>query len=491
MEKYIISLDQGTTSTRAVLFNLKGEIVSFAQREVKCYYPFEGAVEQDPLEILVSVNDVVSELMIKMALKPEQIISLGITNQRETTIVFEKGTGKPLYRALVWQSKQSQTICEELDSQKEFIKSKTGLILNPYFSASKIRYILDHIENGQERAEKGELLFGTVDTFLLYRLTNCNEFATDYSNASRTLIFNIFEKKWDEDLLKLFNIPKAMLPEVKDSSSIFGYSDILSSEYLIPIAGILGDQQSSLFGQTCFKKGDIKNTYGTGCFILMNIGEEKKLFSQGLLTTIAWGIDNTITYALEGSVLIGGASIQWLRDKMEVIQTAAESEQAASKEVDELYVVPAFVGLGTPYWDNNCRGAVFGLTRNSDKYALTKATLESIAFQSKDILEVIKKETKEKFTYLRVDGGASNNHYLMQFQSDILNMKIQKGKISETTALGVFYLCLYTLGYVSTLYDIKKMHQISDSYISNMDKKERKRRYKKWKTAIKAARTFI
>lgn len=491
MEKYVISIDQGTTSTRAILFSLKGEIVLISQREVPCLYPFDGAVEQDPLEILISVTDTLSELMIKSNIKPEQILSLGITNQRETTIVFEKDTGKPVYNAIVWQSKQSQAICEQIEDKKELIQKKTGLILNPYFSASKIRYILDKIENGQTRAEKGELLFGTVDTFLLYRLTKGKAFKTDYTNASRTLLYNIFDKRWDEDLLKLFNIPLAMLPEVCDSASIFGYSDVLSPTYLVPVAGMIGDQQSSLFGQACFQKGDIKNTYGTGCFMLINLGEEAKLYSHGLLTTIAYGINGKISYALEGSVLIGGASIQWLRDKLELIKTAAESESAIAKAEDEVYVVPAFVGLGTPYWDNNCRGAIFNLTRNSSKYSIIKATLESIAFQSKDVIETMKKETKLKFKTLQVDGGATNNNYLMQFQSDILNIKVQKGKITETTALGVFYLCLLTLKIFESIEEIKKFHQISKIYTPNMSASERNIKYKKWKLAIKATRTFI
>ncbi len=489
-KKYIITIDQGTTSTRAILFDMDGRMIATSKKDVNNYFPFEGAVTQNALEILLSVTDSISELMVKMNLKPEQILSLGITNQRETTILFDKD-GMPLYDAIVWQSKQSQEICEALNDKKDFIKQKTGLILNPYFSASKIRYILDHIENGQIRAEKGEILFGTVDTFLLYRLTKGKSFKTDYTNASRTLLYNIFEKKWDEDLLKLFNIPRIMLPEVCDSSSIFGVSDILSPNYELKIAGILGDQQASLFGQTCFNSGDIKTTYGTGCFILMNIGENPKLLNNGLLTTIAYGIDHKITYAVEGSVLIGGASIQWLRDKMCLLKDAKDSEESCYKTCDELYVVPAFVGLGSPYWDNNCRGAIFGLTRNSTKDALIKATVEAIAYQVKDIMEVIKKETKQKFTFLSVDGGASNNNYLIQFQSDILNIKIKKGEIFETTSLGVFYLCLLTLGIVSSLDDLKKMHKINKTFKPKMENNLRKAKYKKWKIAIKATRTFI
>lgn len=491
MEKYIISIDQGTTSTRAILFTLGGKIKAISSRSLPCYYPSSNAVEQNPLEIIISVNDTINELMIKEHLLPEQILSLGITNQRETTIVWEKATGRPVFNALVWQSKQSQDICEALKDKEEFIMSKTGLILNPYFSASKIRYILDHIYNGQSRAENGELLFGTVDTWLLYRLTRGKVFATDYSNASRTLLYNIFERKWDEDLLNIFNIPSCMLPEVKESSSIFGYSDILSESYLVPIAGILGDQQSSLFGQTCFAKGDIKNTYGTGCFLLMNIGENPALYSKGLLTTIAWGINNKVTYALEGSVLIGGASIQWLRDELKIIEKSSDSEEIAYNTLDnDVYVVPAFVGLGTPYWDDNCRGAIFGLTRNSSRDVLTKATLESIAYQVKDVMEVMKKETKYKFNFLSVDGGASGNNYLLGFQSDILNLNIKRSETLETTALGVFYLCGLTLGLYKNLDDIKKSHRVSDTFTPKMDYKTRNNKYKKWKVAVSAARKF-
>ncbi len=492
MDKYIISIDQGTTSSRAILFSLDGNIKSIYTRSLPCYYPYSGAVEQNPLEIIISVYDCIHELMLKENLLPEQIISLGITNQRETTIVFDKKTGQPVYNALVWQSKQSQEICESLKDKESFIKSKTGLILNPYFSASKIRYILDHIENGQERAEKGELLFGTVDTFLLFHLTNKKVFATDSSNASRTLLYNIFENKWDKDLLKLFNIPECMLPKVLDSSSIFGYSNILSSDYQLPICGILGDQQSSLFGQTCFEKGDLKNTYGTGCFLLMNIGDKPKLFDNGLLTTIAWSIENKTYYALEGSVLIGGAAIQWLRDELKIIEASPDSEYIANNcKNEDVYVVPAFVGLGSPYWDNNCRGAIFGLTRDASRDSITKATLESIAYQCKDVLEVIKKNTHDKIHMLSVDGGASNNNYLLQFQSDILNLKIQKSVISETTALGVFYLCCLTLKIYKDLDQIKANHKIEKKYVPNMPTEIRRQKYKKWKKAVACARKFI
>lgn len=492
MEKYIISIDQGTTSTRAILFTLDGNIKAISPRNLPCYYPYSGAVEQNPLEIIVSVTDTINELLIKENLSCEQILSIGITNQRETTIVWEKDTGRPVYNALVWQSKQSQEICESLKDKEDLIRSKTGLILNPYFSASKIRYILDHIENGQARAENGELLFGTVDTWVLYRLTKGKSFYTDYSNASRTLLFNIFEKKWDDDLLSLFNIPKVMLPEVKESLSIFGYTDILSESCLIPIAGILGDQQSSLFGQTCFYKGDIKNTYGTGCFLLMNIGEIPYLYGNGILTTIAWGINGKITYAIEGSVLIGGASIQWLRDELKIIEKSSDSEEISfNTDDDNVYVVPAFVGLGTPYWDNNCRGAIFGLTRDSSRNAITKATLESIAYQSKDVMKVMKKETKHKFNSLKVDGGASENKYLLQFQSDILNLKIEKSEICETTALGVFYLCALTMGVFKDLDEIIKNHKLNSVYVPKMDKITRNKKYKKWLSAVSSARKFI
>lgn len=492
MEQYIIVIDQGTTSTRAILFNKKGEVVSISQREIVNYFPHAAWVEQDPLEIYVSALDVINELVIKTNIRIDQINSLGITNQRETTIVWDKKTGLPVYNAIVWQSKQTQEICEKVKPYEDIIKEKTGLIVNPYFSASKIRFILDHIENGQKRAENGELLCGTVDTWLLYKLTFGEVFKTDYSNASRTLLYNIHDLCWDQELCHIFNIPMNMLPEVNDTSSIFGYTNVIDHVNRIPIASICGDQQASLFGQNCFEKGDIKNTYGTGCFMLMNTKEEIVKSKYGLLSTIAWGINGKVEYALEGSVLIGGASVQWLRDQLKLIHVASESEKISYQvnNNEDIYVVPAFVGLGTPYWDNNVRGAIFGLTRGTTDENIVKATLESIAYQSKDVIEVMKKDIKRQVKVLKVDGGATQNHYLMQFQADILNVKIKKPSVSETTALGAFYLAGLATGYFKNIDEIKKIHHYQEEYVPKMDSKIRKEKFRKWKKAVNAARKF-
>ncbi len=487
-KKYIIVIDQGTTSTRAIAFNLKGEICYIAQKEIHCLYPFDGAVEQDANEILSSTIEVIKECIEKGNIYVREIASLGIANQRETTILFDKN-GAPLCPAIVWQSKQSQSYCDKIKDYENVIQNKTGLILNPYFSASKIAYLLDHY-NLHEKAKNGDVLFGNVETFLLYHLTNKKSYYSEIGNASRTLLFNIYEKKWDEELLSIFNIPKCMLPEVKDSKSIFGYTTLFSN-VPIPIAGILGDQQASLFGQTCFNEGELKNTYGTGCFLLMNIGKTPRRYNQGLLTTIAWGMDKEITYALEGSVLIGGAAIQWLRDELKIIQKSSESEECALKSKDEeLYVVPSFVGLGTPYWDNDCKGSVFGIRRSTNKDAFVKATLEAIAYESKDVLEVIKEETGKEITSIQVDGGASSNNYLMQFQSDIMNCEVKKSYVKESTALGVFYLCALTLNIFTSLEEIKKAHRYEKIFVPMMDEKKRNEKYKKWKLAIKCARMF-
>ena len=490
MEKYIISIDQGTTSTRAILFTLDGKIKAISSRSLPCYYPSSNAVEQNPLEIIISVNDTINELMIKEHLLPEQILSLGITNQRETTIVWEKATGRPVFNALVWQSKQSQDICEALKDKEEFIMSKTGLILNPYFSASKIRYILDHIDNGQSRAENGELLFGTVDTWILYKMTKGKVHATDVSNASRTMLYNIYDLKWDEELLSLFNIPMAMLPKVNPSSYIYGEADFFKTN--VPIAGIAGDQQSALFGQACFNEGELKNTYGTGCFLLMNTGNKPVLSSKGLLTTIAWQLGDEVTYALEGSVFVAGASVQWLRDQMKMIADASDSERVALKASPDskVYVVPAFVGLGTPYWDDDARGAVFGLTRATTKYDFVKATLDSIAYQSRDVIEVMKEETKLDLRVLKVDGGATKNGYLMQTQSDILQTDILLPRCLETTALGVAYLAGLAVKFWEDVKSIQNIHKYQKSYYPLADADEVEEKYRYWKIAVNATRSF-
>lgn len=492
MEEYILTIDQGTTSTRAILFNRQGQIVYKTQREITNYFPKPSWVEQDALEIYVSTLDVINELFIKTNIKSDQIASIGITNQRETTIVWDKNTGLPVYNAIVWQSKQTQDICDSIKEYEDIIKDKTGLIVNPYFSASKIRFILDHIENGQSRAENGELLCGTVDTWLLYKLTNGKSFKTDYSNASRTLLYNIHSLEWDDELCRIFNIPKIMLPEVCDSSSMFGYTNVVDHIDLIPITALCGDQQASLFGQNCFDKGDVKNTYGTGCFMLMNTKDEIVKSKYGLLSTIAWGLNGKVEYALEGSVLIGGASIQWLRDQLRLIDKASDTEKIAY-EVDndeDIYVVPAFVGLGTPYWDNHVRGAIFGLTRGTTSENLVKATLESIAYQSKDLMEVMIKDAHTKIKTLKVDGGATENHYLMQFQADILNMNIKRPAVSETTALGVFYLAALGVSYFKDIEEIRAIHKYQDFYKPNMTSKVRNYKYRRWVNAVKAARKF-
>lgn len=490
MEKYVLALDQGTTSTRAILFNRDGRNVSSAVREVPNLFPHEGWVEIDPLKIWISAVDVVNEVLINLDITMDQIDSIGITNQRETAIVWDKATGKPVYNAVVWQSRQSVDICEEHEQQKEFIHYKTGLLINPYFSASKIRWILDHIKNGQERAEKGELLFGTVDTWIIYKMTGGKTFATDVTNASRTMLFNIFKLKWDEDLLKLFNIPKCMLPEVKSSSEDYGIASYFSSK--VHIYGVAGDQHASLFGHNCFNPGDSKNTYGTGCFMLLNTGEKPILSHNGLLTTIAWKIGDKICYALEGSVFIGGAAVQWLRDGLRVIDRSSDSETEANMvpDSDGVYVVPAFVGLGTPYWDDDVRGAIFGVTRATSKYHIVRATLEGIAYESKDVFDVMEKESKIKINSLQVDGGATANNVLMQFQSDILQIELKKPQCLETTAMGVAYLAGLASGFWKDLSEIKSKHKYAKVYKPQMNKKVAEEKIAGWKMAVKAARTF-
>ena len=488
MNKYILAIDQGTTSSRAIVFDKKGVQISCAQREVQCLYPHPGWVEADPIAIWVSVIDVITEVMIKGRISQKDIDSIGITNQRETTVVWDRITGEPVYNAIVWQSRQSASICDRFEKDKELIHSKTGLLINPYFSASKIRFILDHIPDGQERAEKGELMFGTIDSWIIYKLTNGNVHATDVSNASRTLLFNINEMKWDKELCQMFNIPMNMLPTVKPSS--YNYGKVLNTD--ICICGVAGDQQAALFGQTCFETGESKNTYGTGCFMLLNTGEKPILSKKGLLTTVAWQIGDKVTYALEGSVFIGGAVVQWLRDEMKMIRKSSESEELAN-EVESsngVYIVPAFVGLGTPYWDDDTRGAVFGLTRGSNKNHFVRASLESIAYQCKDVFEVMKKETKCSLKSLKVDGGATANKYLMQFQSNILKTNIMLPTCLETTALGAAYLAGLCSGFYKGLDEIKSVHSYQAVYEPLMSDKEIDRHYKGWQKAVKAARMF-
>lgn len=490
MKKYILSIDQGTTSTRAVLINKEGEIIYKAQREVECLFPKPGWVETNANKIWISVIDVINELMVIANTTMDDIASIGITNQRESTIIWEKATGKAVYNAVIWQSKQTQSYCEEREQYMDLIQSKTGLRINPYFSASKIRFILDNIPEGQQRAERGELLFGTIDSWLIYKMTNGRCHYTDVSNASRTLLFNIFDMKWDDELLKIWNIPFCMLPEVKDNSSDFGEASFFQGG--VHINGVAGDQQAALFGQCCYNAGDSKNTYGTGCFMLMNIGNKPIISKQGLLTTVAWRENGITTYALEGSVFMGGAIIQWLRDQMDMIKSSSQSEEYANRVSDTagVYVVPAFVGLGTPYWDDDARGAVFGLTRGADRHNFVRATLFSIAYQSKDVIEAMKKEAGLELKSLRVDGGASANNLLMQFQADILQCEVHLPKCVETTALGAGYMAGLGCGFWDSKADIESNHFIQKKYVPNMSKEEADELYDGWLEAVKATRAF-
>ena len=497
MEKYILALDQGTTSSRAVLFDKNGNNVAISQKEFLQYFPKPGWVEHDPLEIWSSIVDVISSVIIKKGIDATQIEAVGITNQRETTVMWDKRTGKPIYNAVVWQSRQSQNICENLINQgyEDLIHQKTGLIINPYFSATKIMWVLEHVDGARKLAEEGNLLFGTIDTWLVWKLTGGKVHVTDYTNASRTMLFNIHTKTWDEELLKLMNIPSLILPNVKSSSEIYGYANQLSpfgSNYHIPITGIAGDQQAALFGQCCFNKGDVKNTYGTGCFLLMNTGNTPVISQNGLVTTIAWGIDGKVEYALEGSIFVGGSVIQWLRDGLRLINSAPESENYARKVEDSggVYLVPAFVGLGTPYWDNDARGTIVGITRGTTKEHIIRAALEAIAYQTKDVVEVMKKEAGLDLHQLSVDGGATSNDLLMQFQSDILNCEIHMPNVQETTALGAAYLAGLATGFYESKEMIAKNHNVKKSYKPSMENEKIDHLYEGWKKAIKATQTY-
>jgi len=494
MEKYILSIDQGTTSSRALLFDKLGRIVATSQHEFNQHFPEPGYVLHDPNEIWDSVSLCISETLLKAKISASQIAGIGITNQRETTVVWNKTTGKPIYDAIVWQSKQTNDICDELRDQgyESLFQKKTGLLIDSYFSGTKIKWILEHVKGAKELAQKGELLFGTIDTWLVWNLTNGKRHVTDYSNASRTLIYNIYNLKWDEELCQILGIPMNMLPEVLPSSHLYGMT---SKEVFfgkeIPISGIAGDQQAALFGQTCFQKGDVKNTYGTGCFILMNTGETPIQSQKGLLTTIAWGLDGKVNYALEGSIFVAGSAVQWLRDGIQIIYKSFESETYAKSCNTNLgiYFVPAFVGLGTPYWDSDARGAMFGITRGTKREHIIRATLESIAYQTKDVITVMESESKIKLTRLRVDGGASQNDFLMQFQSDILNTYIDRPLTSETTALGAAYLAGLAVGYWK-IDEIKAMWGIDKVYKPDMSSECRKKLYDGWKKAVKACMMF-
>ena len=485
-KKYIIALDQGTTSSRSVLFNEKGHQIGIEQEEFEQLFPKSGWVEHDPQEILNSQLSTFNNLIQNNDIDVTDIAGIGITNQRETTIVWNKITGQAIYNAIVWQDIRTAPVCEELKNKglENYVRETTGLVIDSYFSGTKIKWILDNIKNARKLAEKGELLFGTVDSWLVWNLTNRKVHATDYSNASRTMLFNIKTLQWDEKLLKELGIPKSMLPEVKPSSFHFG--DFEFEGHAIPIAGIAGDQQAALFGQACFNKGEAKNTYGTGCFLLMNTGEQMQLSKNGLITTIAWGINDKVYYALEGSVFIAGAAIQWLRDGLQIISSAEESEKIASQITDDnpVYVVPAFAGLGAPYWDMYARGAIFGLTRDTGKNHIVKATLESMAYQTKDIILAMEQDSQTKLTSLKVDGGACANNVLMQFQSDILNTEIERPKNIESTALGAAYLAGIAVGLWHQK-DILINKRIDKKFIPTMSKERLEKLYKGWKKAVK------
>ncbi|GHH98388.1 glycerol kinase GlpK [Neobacillus kokaensis] len=495
MEKFILSLDQGTTSSRAILFNKNGNVVHSAQKEFTQYFPKPGWVEHNPNEIWGSILSVIAEVLTESATKPEQIAGIGITNQRETTVVWDKETGIPVYNAIVWQSRQTSEICEELKSHSynDLFREKTGLLIDAYFSGTKVKWILDYVEGARQKANVGKLLFGTIDTWLIWKLSGGRAHVTDYSNAARTLMFNIYDLKWDDELLEILGVPKSMLPNVRPSSEI--YANTADYHFFgkeIPIAGVAGDQQAALFGQTCFEQGMAKNTYGTGCFMLMNTGKKAVRSENGLLTTIAWGLNGKVEYALEGSIFVAGSAIQWLRDGLRMINDAKDSEEYAKKVefTEGVYVVPAFVGLGTPYWDSDVRGAVFGLTRGTTKEHFIRATLESLAYQTRDVLSAMEADAGIQLKTLRVDGGAVKNDLLMKFQSDILNVPVERPVVNETTALGAAYLAGLAVGFWKSQEEISKLWAINQQFNPVMTKDVRENLYNGWKKAVKAAMAF-
>lgn len=487
--QFIISLDQGTTSSRALLVDHDGTIQGMVQKEFKQIFPKSGWVEHDPKEILDSQMMVLKELLEKEEVKPSEIMGIGITNQRETTVVWDKNTGEPIYNAIVWQDKRTADICEHLKKSglTEHVKKTTGLVIDSYFSGTKVKWILDNVEGAKKKAQAGDLLMGTIDTWLVWNMTKEHNHVTDYTNASRTMIYDIVNLKWDDKMLKALDIPKTMLPEVKPSSAHFGDYEIDGVK--IPIAGIAGDQQAALFGQACFKKGSAKNTYGTGCFMLMNTGEKPQFSKNGLLTTIAYGLNGKVHYALEGSIFIAGAAIQWLRDGLELIDDAEETEELANSIEGEnpVYVVPAFAGLGAPYWDMYARGAVFGLTRDTGKAHLAKATLEALAYQTKDILKAMEDDSGIQLKNLRVDGGACANDHLMQFQADILDSEVHRPEIIESTAMGAAFLAGIEVGFWQQS-DIDESRPMNKIFTPTFDRVKRKRLYKKWQKAVERSK---
>ncbi|KJG02720.1 glycerol kinase [Photobacterium angustum] len=493
--KYIVALDQGTTSSRAVILDHDANIVSVAQREFTQIYPQAGWVEHDPLEIYATQSSTLVEVLGQSGIRSDQIAAIGITNQRETTIVWNKETGKPVYNAIVWQCRRTAEICEELKQRglEEYVRENTGLVLDPYFSGTKVKWILDNVDGAREDAEAGKLLFGTVDTWLVWKMTQGRVHVTDYTNASRTMLFNINTLEWDQKLLDELGIPTSMMPEVKRSSEVYGKTNIGGKGGTrIPIAGIAGDQQAALYGQMCVEPGQAKNTYGTGCFLLMNTGQEKVSSTHGLLTTLACGPSGEASYALEGAVFMGGASIQWLRDEMKLLADAKDSEYFATK-VDTsngVYVVPAFTGLGAPYWDAYARGTIVGLTRGVNSNHIIRATLESIAYQTRDVIDAMKADSGIQLAALKVDGGAVANNFLMQFQSDVLDTEVQRPEVTEVTALGAAYLAGLAVGFWNNIDELKDKAVINRTFSPHACDDKRERRYKGWKRAVKCAQTW-
>lgn len=488
MEKYIMAIDSGTTSNRCIIFDRKGNIKSLAQKEIPQYFPKEAYVEQDADEIWSNQLGVCVEALNRAGLCAEEIAGIGVTNQRETTIVWDKNTGNPVHNAIVWQCRRTSEYCDQLKQEglEDFFRNKTGLRIDPYFSATKLKWILDNVPGAKEKAEAGDLLFGTVDTYIIWKLTGGRLHITDYSNASRTMLFNIYDLKWDEEILEFFDIPKSMLGEVVNSSELYGHTDKRFFGSPIAISGIAGDQQAALFGQECFEKSEVKNTYGTGSFLIMNTKENAIKSKNGLVTTIAWGIDGKIDYALEGSIFVAGSVIQWLRDELRILDASDDSEYMANKVEDTggAYIVPAFTGLGAPHWDQYARGTILGLTRATSKYHLIRAALESIAYQSNDVLKAMEQDLGKEIPVLKVDGGASNNDFLMQFQSDISQLKIVRPKVSESTALGVAFLAGLGVGLWKDLDELVKIKEVDMVFEPSMEEDKRKALLTGWNKAI-------
>ena len=494
-QKYVMALDAGTTSNRAIIFDVDSKIIGVAQKEFTQHFPQPGWVEHDAEEIWSSMHEVMREALEQSGLVASDIAAIGITNQRETAVVWDRATGRPIYNAIVWQSRQTADICEDLKRQglvKEF-QEKTGLVIDAYFSGTKVKWILDHVKGAREKAEKGELAFGTIDTWLLWKLTGGEVHKTDYSNASRTLMFNIKTLEWDEALLKYLTVPKSLLPEVRPSSEVYGHTIPSVIGAAIPVAGMAGDQQSALFGQNCFNPGEAKNTYGTGCFLLMNTGTDICMSKNGLVTTIAWGLDGKVEYALEGSIFVGGSAIQWLRDGLRLVDSAPDSEWVAKKVPDAggVYMVPAFVGLGAPYWDMNARGMIIGITRGTKKAHLVRATLDSLAYQTRDVLGAMEADSGNRLAALKVDGGAVANNLLMQFQADLLGVPVDRPQITETTALGAAYLAGLATGVWASKEELKKSWQLDTRFAPSLDQQEADKLYKGWKKAVEHAANWL